>query len=213
MKINRAAAGEAGFWEDRLDGVVIDYDALDVGNYAEDIDFLVAEGVRKVLDLGCGVGGYSVAMARAGLSVTAVDSSSNAIEQLRGWAHKQGLSIETVVSPIQEYGAGEAVFDAVICRLVLDHLPLDDAQHALGLIHRALRPGGVAFLVFDGFEERDPAEYATLEDGTRLYLDGDYKGMLWRYYSDEEIRSLVGAFTLLSFSINRHGLRFVWLRK
>jgi len=51
--MNRAAAGEADFWENRLDGVVIDYDALDVGNYADSSRPAVCVAAQAKEPAGC----------------------------------------------------------------------------------------------------------------------------------------------------------------
>lgn len=51
------------------------------------------EGIKDVLDLGCGRGHWSAALARAGFRVTAVDISELAIERLRAWAREENLPI------------------------------------------------------------------------------------------------------------------------
>jgi SAM-dependent methyltransferase len=54
-----------------------------------------AEGAR-VLDIGCGVGGLSVPLARAGAQVTSLDISKSALGRLMATADREGLSIEPV---------------------------------------------------------------------------------------------------------------------
>ncbi|MBK5106261.1 MAG: class I SAM-dependent methyltransferase, partial [Burkholderiales bacterium] len=47
----------------------------------------------SVLDLGCGLGNFSLEAARRGCSVTAVDASPTAIERLRTTARKEQLPL------------------------------------------------------------------------------------------------------------------------
>jgi len=103
--------------------------------------------------------------------------------------------------------------DCVICRSVLDHMPLVHARQVIQEIYKVLRPKGIAWLTFDGNEPEDPQNFVRLEDGTRFYQKGPRKGMLWRYFTDEEILKLVRDFTVLKFEIRKDGQRSLWLRK
>lgn len=54
-----------------------------------------AAGAR-VLDIGCGVGGLSIPLARAGALVTSLDISESALGRLMATADREGLSVEPV---------------------------------------------------------------------------------------------------------------------
>jgi len=109
--------------------------------------------VKRVLDLGCGLGYLSVALARVGLHVTAADISFRAIEKLQSRAREEGLSIKTAVCPAQEINRINRKFDVVICNSLVDRMTLKDAGQAVSNIKELSRRGGVAYLSFDGRED------------------------------------------------------------
>jgi SAM-dependent methyltransferase len=107
----------------------------------------------RVLDVGAGTGFLSLAAARLGYEVTALDISAGMLANLRRAAADEGLSIQIVCGPAHEPPVGP--FDAVIERLTLWALP--DPQRAL----RAWRQVNTGTLI--AFE----AGY-----GTRDYVEG-----------------------------------------
>ncbi len=95
----------------------------------------------SLLDLGCGAGLVSEALARLGAKVTAVDASPQAIEAAKAHAEESGIQIDyrnCSAETLME--AGES-FDAVVSLEVIEHVPEPAAfiELAAGLV----RPGGV----------------------------------------------------------------------
>jgi tellurite methyltransferase len=100
-----------------------------------------ARGV--VLDLGCGLGNLSVAAARRGAEVLAVDASRHAIDRIRETASAECLNIRAELADIASYEiAGE--YDAVLCIGLLMFFPRPQAIAVLGRLQRAVMRGGVA---------------------------------------------------------------------
>jgi len=96
---------------------------------------------KTVLDLGCGGGFMSEALAKRGATVVGVDPTEAAIDAARAHAGENGLAIDYRV------GSGEAIpvadhsFDCVVCVDVLEHVA--DVDRVLDEIARALKPGGL----------------------------------------------------------------------
>lgn len=172
------------------------------------------EGAKKVLDLGFGRGHWSVALARAGFSVTAVDISQIAVERLRAWAAEENLPIQAFVCPAQELPT-DLCFDAVIANSVLDHMFKEEAEEAMRRIRAVLRPGGLFLLGMDGPpDEEDKAwPHVVFPDGTWQFLGGRRDRMLWRFWRDEEIDALLFGFHLEKREVLPNGRRRFWARK
>ena len=96
-----------------------------------------------VLDLGCGRGTLSVAAARRGCEVVAVDASPTAIEHLSRVSHGEKLRLTAVQCDIQQFDVRET-FDVVVAIGLLMFFPRQVALELLDKVQRAVRPGGCA---------------------------------------------------------------------
>jgi 2-polyprenyl-6-hydroxyphenyl methylase / 3-demethylubiquinone-9 3-methyltransferase len=96
----------------------------------------------KILDVGCGGGILSVALAKAGAIVTGIDADSEAIKAATVYAEENHLPIDYVCTPIEDYE--HEGFDAIVCMELLEHVhdPLLVLKHC----RRLLKPGGKLFL-------------------------------------------------------------------
>ena len=116
-----------------------------------------ARGLR-ILDLGCGEGGYSRALAAAGASVVAVDCSEAAVAYVRERAQREGLDIACHVRNANDlFGLEDASFDVALSSMML--MDVEDLAGTLAEAVRVLKPGGRMFVsmlhpCFDGEHER-----------------------------------------------------------
>lgn len=175
---------------------------------------LSKKGIKDVLDLGCGRGHWSVALARAGFRVTAIDISELAIERLRALAREENLPIEAFVCPAQELPT-DIRFDAVIANSVLDHMFKKEAEEAMRRIRAVLRQGGLLLLGMDGPPDEEDQKYPhrVFPDGTWQFFGGRKDRMLWRFWPDEEIDALLFGFRLEEKEVLPNGRRRFWARK
>lgn len=89
---------------------------------------------KKVLDLGCGLGHYSVMMLSKGADVTSFDLSFNMLKRLPKECKKRVQG--TVVNlPFKKNS-----FDMVICIEVLQYLRKNEVSRAFKEIHRIMKP-------------------------------------------------------------------------
>jgi SAM-dependent methyltransferase len=172
----------------------------------------------RVLDVGCGLGHWSVTLARTGFHVLAVDVSFEALRIVRERARREGLAIATAVCAAQELSQLEVHVDAVVCNSVLDHMRPFDAELAAGSMAHVLKPAGLAYVSFDGLDKSSAepevsSDYFIHSDGTWEYVAGSRRGMFWRFYDDAEVRRLFREFEEVEFIVAASGQRRAWFRK
>ncbi|MCQ3938478.1 MAG: bifunctional 3-demethylubiquinol 3-O-methyltransferase/2-polyprenyl-6-hydroxyphenol methylase [Chloroflexi bacterium] len=98
----------------------------------------------RILDVGCGGGILSEALAKAGAQVTGLDLSEASIHVARQHAQSQGLQIDYRYESVQDLAEKEAgTFDAITCMEMLEHVP--EPAKVVAACAKALKPGGHAF--------------------------------------------------------------------
>lgn len=104
-------------------------------------------GGRRALDLGCGRGDWSLALARTGTPVLALDRWWDGLRWLRRRA--QGLPVLALRADLAApLPLAAAAVDRVLLALVLHHLVATGAAAAvLAQVARVLAPGGVLAVV------------------------------------------------------------------
>jgi SAM-dependent methyltransferase len=97
----------------------------------------------SAVDLGCGSGQVTLALARRCRTVLGVDVSERMIALLLENAAQQGVSnVEGRAVPIEHLGLPESSVDLVVSNYALHHLRDSDKQVAVDSAYQWLRPGG-----------------------------------------------------------------------
>jgi SAM-dependent methyltransferase len=112
-------------------------------------DFLVASlqhlpAGGSVLCLAEGEGRNSVYLALQGFKVTAVDSSSVAMQKTAALAQQHGVVVDTVVADLAEFTFEKQQYDAIIS--IFCHLPPALRRSVHSLVPKNLKDGGVFLL-------------------------------------------------------------------
>lgn len=110
---------------------------------------------RLILDLGCGMGGLTTALALEGASVQPLDFNRDycRITRLRGTRY--GLRLQPVNAAGEHLPFADGRFDLVVCMDVLEHV--SDPEKLISEISRCLKPGGLCQLTaINRFAFRDP---------------------------------------------------------
>lgn len=100
---------------------------------------------KRVLDLGCGVGSLSLALAARGAIVSAIDVSGEAVKQTTENCARFGFTVDAVQMSATELTFVDETFDAVCGVAILHHLLHHDfGQHVMDELWRILKPEGTA---------------------------------------------------------------------
>jgi 2-polyprenyl-6-hydroxyphenyl methylase/3-demethylubiquinone-9 3-methyltransferase len=100
---------------------------------------------RRVLDVGCGGGLLSEALARTGAQVCGIDLAPGMIEVARLHAAESGLAIDYRVASAEEVAQQRpGHFHVVTCMEMLEHVP--DPAAMTATLARLLAPGGALFV-------------------------------------------------------------------
>lgn len=149
----------------------------------------------RVLDVGCGAGLLSEALARNGAQVTALDLAPELVKVARLHGLESGVKVDYRLQSVESLAAEmPGAFDAITCMEMLEHVP--DPGSIVRACATLLRPGGKLFL---STINRTPAAFAlaivgaeyvarVLPRGTHQYRDFIKPHELGAWLRDAELR-------------------------
>lgn len=175
-------------------------------NPQEDIPWLARrwkkEGVKRILDLGCGTGRHAVYLAKNGFEVYGIDIAKTGIKIAKEWLEKERLRAEVRVGDVyKKLPYKNCFFDAIVCIRTLNHGRIEWIRKAVKEMYRILKDK------LHGIKWIAPRTY--------VILDGSEKGLIHYRFNKKVLISefkKVG-FRLLDFWIDSEGYYCMLCRK
>jgi len=131
------------------------------------IEGIAALPGKKVLDVGCGGGILSEAMAAAGAEVSGIDLSEKALKVAKLHLLESGLNVDYQLISAEAFAEQKpGAFDVVTCMEMLEHVP--DPAAIVAACARLVKPGGH---VFFSTLNRNPKSYLYAVIGAEYILN------------------------------------------
>ncbi|MEK7060163.1 MAG: class I SAM-dependent methyltransferase [Patescibacteria group bacterium] len=106
---------------------------------------------KRILDLGCGDGRFTVQYARAGFSVIGIDFSKSAIVRLRNRAKKLETNnlIKGIVADLHNFSTGVNKFDGVACANTLHYFNDRELKNIVTKMKKITTENGLNYIAFE----------------------------------------------------------------
>jgi cyclopropane fatty-acyl-phospholipid synthase-like methyltransferase len=169
-------------------------------------DFFVENGVRSVLDIGCGVGRWAIYLAKNGLQVKGTDFSANAVGIARNWASEEELSVEFSCRTLTETAFPGERFEGVVAALILDNVSREEMLIGVKLIRECLVGKGYLFALFNPIDTREARD-------AQFECENPTAGITQMNSTNSEIISALLGFEVLRQGTYEAQMRAFFLRK
>jgi SAM-dependent methyltransferase len=176
----------AAFWDARYaDAPVYGTEPTSVARRLA--DFFRVQGIRRILEAGCGSGRDALFYAREGFDVTGLDLSENGLRWARRRAEIKGLRLTLLCDDLIQSSLPLRSFDAAVAIHLVHLQPAMVRQAMLNQLWRLTRDAGLIAM----------ANYSTAEPGFRTWepypepnTRVDPKGKLVHFFDADDVRAL-----------------------
>lgn len=156
-------------------------------------------GIKKVLDLGAGLGRHSIFFAQHGFEVSSIDISEYGVNYLNEWAKKENLDIDIRLGDMVSLPYQDHYFDAIFAYHSISHADTEGIKKIISEIERVLKQKGV---IYTSMCSKDSWEYSKsgfpkLDENTVLIKDDGPENNVPHFYANrEDILSLFHNFNI-----------------
>jgi len=177
----------AAFWDARYaDALVYGTEPTSVATRL--VGVFHGQGVRTLLEAGCGSGRDALLYGREGFEVTGSEISENALRWVRERARGEGVRITLLRDDLAESRLPPGSFDAAVAIHVIHLQPAPVRQTMVDQLWRLTRDGGLIALANYSIRE---AGYATWEPYPEPNTRVDPKGKLVHFFDESDLRALL----------------------
>jgi len=160
--------------------------------------------VKRILDLGCGLGRHVIFFAKHGFEVYGIDIAKEGLKILKKLLKEQNLKAELKIGNIfEKLPYDDNFFDAIVSVQVLQHGKLSEIKRAIAEIERVLKPSGLIFVTLSGRYSRGKIRYCLVKTAKKIaprtYIPtkGNETGLTHYIFNKKVIKKLFYNFKIL----------------
>jgi tellurite methyltransferase len=154
-------------------------------------------GLKRVLDLGFGLGRHSILLARKGFEVHGIESSPEGLEFAMEWADREAVAVNLSLGDMSRLPYGTDSFDLVLAWNVIYHGRVDYIRSAIAEIERCLRWGGYLVCSLISTKNDQYGLGQEIEEGTYVVPGHFEKSHPHHYFDRYEVEAFLSSFALL----------------
>lgn len=187
-----------------------DYSYYDILAPHEDMswvsEYFTENGVKTILDLGCGAGRNALFLAKKGFIVWGIDNAEEGLAIIKDHAKKAQVDVTLTCGDIYTklpYPADS--FEAVISIQVIQHNTRKQIEKTLTEISRILKPGGFLFITVCGRYSQGKVRHCLVKtaqkiaDNTYVPTIGDETGLTHFIYNKKNLLKDLKNFSKIKF--------------
>jgi len=170
------------------------------------INLFKKEGVKKILDVGCGSGRHIVLLSKEGFDVYGMDNAESGLKRTRKWLKELGLKAKLKnASCYKTFLYKDNTFDAIIFTQVIHHAKLKEINFCISEIKRVLKPNGLVFITVTKNKMKGRAsKVKIIEPRTYVMLDGPEKGVPHYIYTKTLFKKYFKNFNIFSIYTDKY---------
>jgi ubiquinone/menaquinone biosynthesis C-methylase UbiE len=160
-----------------------------------------AQGFKRILDLGCGIGRHSILFAENGFEVDAFDLSKEGIKQLNELIRQKKLTIKTTVGDMLSLPYEDKSFDCLLAYHAVYHTDDEGIRKVINEIGRVLVNDGEAFVTFNSQESSayKDSKNQRITTNTIIKAKDHEVGMPHYYATKQDVENLLRGFQIVEF--------------
>jgi SAM-dependent methyltransferase len=160
------------------------------------IDQFKAQGIKHVLDHGCGSGRHVLYLAEHGFRVFALDIAPSGFRSIINKLTTKKLSSQNVLADILYLPYENECFDAIISVRVLHHNRINIIRKTVAEMWRILKLGGLVWVTVPVPKDHGSKNGQEIEPGTWVPHEGIEKGLPHHLFTEDELRELFHRFSI-----------------
>ena len=166
------------------------------------VDFFKNQGVKRIMDLGCGAGRHTVYLAQRKFEVYGIDIAEEGIKRAKNLLHEKNLlgtlTIGSIHNPLPY---DDNFFDSVISIRVIHHGRIESIQRIIKEMERVTRPGGYIYVTVRKRPRKQWGSFKMIAPQTYVKLDGREKDIIHYQFTRRSLREEFKNFKIKHISV------------